>query len=75
MAVGRGGRAAEIVAYWKGGPDSFDDLAPDNQRRAKRQELKSWLKEQFALVKAGKEPTMTILSGPIERGVWQIDAP
>ncbi len=70
-----GDGAAETIAAWRGGRSEYDDLAPDDDRRTQRRQLKEWLKEQFALIKAGKEPKMTILNGPIEAGHAHFDAP
>ena len=56
-----GDRTAAIVAFWQSDGATFDTLAPDDQRRARRKLLQDWLKEQFALVRAGKKPGMTVL--------------
>ena len=66
---------AEIVEYWRPGHTRFDLLAPDSQRRANRQELKSWLKEQFAQIKAGRKPTMAIEALHVERRTWRVNTP
>ncbi|MHB1036169.1 MAG: hypothetical protein ACYC35_18070 [Pirellulales bacterium] len=50
-----------LMTYWKTGSES-SHLGSRGNRQTRLQELKSWLKEQFALVKQGKTPKMNLLS-------------
>ncbi|MGD0089898.1 MAG: hypothetical protein ABSE73_08250 [Planctomycetota bacterium] len=67
---------AKAIAHWR--QDNgyhYETLAPDDERAKEREALKGWLKEQFALLKAGKNPEMNTNPPPIERQRWKIDAP
>jgi hypothetical protein len=66
---------ASLVVRWRKGNESYDVLAPDAARAAERRRLASWLRQQFALIQAGKPPAMRTVAEPLVRGQWQVDAP
>jgi hypothetical protein len=66
---------AMVVASWRLGQAEFDALLPDDQRRAERKRLKTWLAEQFAAIKAGKKAQMKPPSHLIESSGPFLDAP
>lgn len=70
-----GDRMAAVVATWRSDGAEFDVLAPDDVRRAKRELLRHWLKEQFALIHAGKKPDMTMLPIRLRMPEAHFDAP
>jgi hypothetical protein len=71
----RGDRMAGAVAEWRTDKWEFENLAPDDQRKKQREELKGWLKEQFARIKAGQKPEMRTEVRPLRFPEWQLDAP
>jgi hypothetical protein len=66
---------ADMVVRWQLGNKSYDVLAPDAVRAAERRRLAAWLRQQFALIQAGKPPAMRTRAEPLVRGEWQVDAP
>jgi hypothetical protein len=66
--------AAEVVMDWRSDDMRFENLAPDEMRRTLRKQAVVWLKEQFALIQAGK-PTELKAPEPLYFGRWHIDAP
>ena len=66
---------ALAVAKWRLDKSEYDTLAPDDECRTRRKQLKTWLIEQFALVKAGKEPAMKPPEKLIESSGPFLDAP
>ena len=60
-----GDAIALVIASWHGKRAEYDTLAPDDDRRARRKQLKMWLKEQFTLIKTGREPQMQSPGGMI----------
>lgn len=65
---------ANAVTQWRTDEAHYDSMAPDEVRRAAREKIKTWLKEQFALVQAGK-PTDLKAPEPLRISRWQLDAP
>jgi hypothetical protein len=72
--LGPGDRIAEEISEWRNDHWEFESLAPDKERAAKREELKPWLKAQFALIREGKKSAFKAPE-PIRVGRWQVDAP
>ena len=70
-----GDHTATIVTTWQTGDKTFDLLLPDDVRRSQRKQLRRWLKEQFALIQAGKKPDITILPVRLRMAQAQFDAP
>lgn len=66
---------AEAVAGWRTDKWEFEKLAPDDERKVRREELKGWLKEQFAKIKAGQKPQMRTEVRPLHYPEWHVDAP
>ena len=66
--------AAEIVMEWRRDDVRYERLAPDEMRRASREQTKVWLKEQFALLKGGS-PTQLKSPDRLQFGGWHVDAP
>jgi len=52
--LGMGDWTAEFVMSWRIDEVRYQNLAPDNERRAAREKIKTWLKEQFTLINEGK---------------------
>jgi hypothetical protein len=46
------------MARWRTDGFTYDDSAPEEERRKKRAELASWLREQFQRVTSGEKPNM-----------------
>jgi len=65
---------ANLVADWRTGW-SYESLAPDEVRAARRKELKDWMRAQFEKIRAGQAPEMDTTLPKIHRGQWQLDAP
>ncbi len=64
-----------MVFGWKQGGDSVLRSAQLPAERVKAcAEADAWLKEQFALIKAGKKPAMKE-PAPYRPSRWTIDAP
>ena len=70
-----GDAAAEQLARWRTDKYDYPMLAPDDQRTAERERLKTWLTQQFALLRQGKKITLRITPDPIQVAHWQLDAP
>jgi hypothetical protein len=69
-----GDRVADFVADWRADKWKFESLAPEDERKARREELKPWLKRQFAKIKAGQKPDMRPAPSLVH-GEWRLDAP
>ena len=69
-----GDNAASAIAGWRTDKYSYDEFRPVEQRRADREKLKQWLKEQFALVQAGKQPAISP-AGHVQGSHSTLDAP
>jgi hypothetical protein len=50
--------AAKELEEWRTDGWKFDEKADEKDRQKAREALKTWLKEQFARIKAGKKPAM-----------------
>ncbi len=70
----RGDRVAGWIADWRSDGWTYEKVAPPKERAAKREELKRWLAEQFALLRAGK-PAAFKAPPPLRVPRWQLDAP
>ena len=70
----RGDAFARRIASWSSDEPGFDDLAPDKARAKIRTELKRWLNEQFAVIRAG-QPSAISQPEPIPFTEWRLDAP
>jgi hypothetical protein len=66
---------ASAVAEWRTDKWTFEQLAPDEERKQGREQLKSWLKDQFAKIKAGQKPEMRTEPRPLHYPEWRLDAP
>ncbi len=66
--------AADVVMDWRSDDMRYERLAPDEMRRALREQARVWLKEQFAFIKAGS-PTQLKSPAPLHFGGWHVDAP
>ena len=64
-----GDELAGQVAQWRTDKWEFDTLAEPDERRQQRDDLTRWLKEQFALIKAGKPPAMRTDVAPVHRAL------
>jgi len=53
---------------------TYDDSAPEEERRKKRAELRAWLQEQFRRVTSGGQPEMKA-PGPILPAEAAFDVP
>ncbi len=71
----RGDEFAGDVSEWRTEGPGYERMAPDEDRAKQREALKGWLKEQFALIKAGKKPMMSTQPRPITTPQWRLDAP
>lgn len=71
-----GDNAAMVIAQWRTDKYSYDITTPAQQRKAGREKLKPWLKDQFALVLAGKQPEAISKPAPLPHvGQPFVDAP
>ena len=70
-----GDKIAELLAELRTDNFKYDSMAPDEDRANAREKLKPWLKEQFALIKAGKKSQIKEKAEPIHVGEWHIDTP
>lgn len=70
-----GDHMAVAVAAWRKDGAEFDLLAPDDVRRAQRKQLRYWLEEQYALIRAGKKPDMVMLPIRFRMSQPHFDAP
>ncbi len=70
----RGDVVADTLSDWRKDKGDFHSLAPDEERAQKREALKPWLKEQFALIRDGK-PSAFKAPDKIRRSRWHLDAP
>jgi hypothetical protein len=50
-------RIAQLICQWRTDDCSYDPSASIAERERVRQELAEWLKNQFAMIKAGRAPT------------------
>jgi hypothetical protein len=72
----RGDHVAKWLSVWRKDGWRFDEMAPLAERKAGRQKMKAWLKEQFALMRQGKPSAIVPDPGPVHHGdQWFIDAP
>ncbi len=69
-----GDNAASAIAGWRTDHYAYDEFRPVEQRRADREKLKQWLKEQFTLVQAGKKPDIAP-AGQVTGSHPSLDAP
>jgi hypothetical protein len=63
------------IAGWRTDKWEYESLAPAKERKAQREMLKTWLKEQFALIKAGKAPMMKTKPYKLHYPEYRVDAP
>jgi hypothetical protein len=71
----RGDGIAGQIAEWRIDDWKFETLAADEERKAKREQLKPWLREQFACIKKGEKPQMRTEIRPLHHAEWHVDAP
>lgn len=64
--TGPADHVAHSILHWRTGHFEYDELAPADVRRRKREDLKAWLRQQFALIKAGKKPQMDPYVNPMD---------
>jgi hypothetical protein len=70
-----GDREAFLVAFWRTSNAEYNVLAPVEDRSAQRKQLQNWLKEQYALIQAGRKPGMTVLPLRLRMAQAHFDAP
>jgi hypothetical protein len=66
---------AKDIADWRTDEWSYDMLAPDEERKKNRDQLKAWLKDQSAKVKKGEKTAISTENRPLHFPQWRIDAP
>jgi hypothetical protein len=71
----QGDHMADNVAEWRTDKWGYESLAPDEDRKKQREDMKGWLKEQFAKVKKGEKSELRTDVRPLQFPQWQIDAP
>jgi hypothetical protein len=59
-AISARDRVAQAIAEWRLDEFAFDLHASEEERQAKRDELKGWLEEEFERVQSGEEARMNI---------------
>ncbi|HWB58470.1 MAG TPA: hypothetical protein VG733_03220 [Chthoniobacteraceae bacterium] len=69
-----GDNAATAIAGWRTDNYQFDQFRPVEQRRADREKLAQWLKDQFALVQAGQKTAISP-PGHVDGSHPTLDAP
>lgn len=73
--LSKGDVLARELTEWKNDGSEFAALAPDEERKVQRAELKKWLQDQFGLIKAGKTPQMKTKPRALHFPEWRVDAP
>ena len=72
----RGDHVATLTSAWRTDAWRFDEMAPLAERKAGRQKMKAWLKEQFARIREGKPSAIAPDPGGVrDVNQWVIDAP
>lgn len=65
---------AEMLSTWRTDGFTYDESAPEEERRQQRAELAAWLQEQFERVTAGAQPEVKA-PGPLLPAEFTMDVP
>lgn len=66
---------AAIIASWQLQGTKYNKLAPEEERKQQREQLKRWIQTQFNLIQAKQPPEMKTTRRPVQGSEWQLDAP